>query len=176
LGLEQELVSHIDKIQGPKDTTLQERHSREVSTTPRDPANDQRVNQELDITEEFLRESKRLREIVALKASGKTKTGRINLSKISKKRLRRSRTNTVKIQGDFNKREGINAIEISRRKEEDECLRCAWPSDRTGSHQVKDCLRQIKLTPGTAEFSKAQKKSSMPLESSGSADSSEVNG
>jgi len=71
LGLEKELVSHIDKLQGPKDTTFQERLHREVSATPRDLANDQRIDQVRDNTKKYLRESKRLREIAALKVSGK---------------------------------------------------------------------------------------------------------
>jgi len=90
LGLEKKLVSHINKLQRPKDTTLQERLHREVSTIPSDLANDQRIDQVLDNTEKYLRESKRLREIAALKVSGKTITDRINPSKISKKYLKKS--------------------------------------------------------------------------------------
>jgi hypothetical protein len=46
--------------------------------------------------------------------------------------------------------------EITRRRENDECLRCAWPSDRKGSHRVQDCRHPIKLNIGTASFAKAK--------------------
>ena len=35
-------------------------------------------------------------------------------------------------------------------------MRCAWPSDRKGSHQVKKCIRPIKLDKGTASIPKAK--------------------
>jgi len=177
LGLEKELVFHIDKLQGPKDTTLQERLHQEVSATPRDLANDQRIDQVLDYTEKCLRESKRLRGIAALKVSGKTITGRINPSKISKKDLRKSerksKITTVKLQRDFSKTEGTDASELSRRKAANECLRCAWPSDRKDNHRVKDCRRQIKLTPGTVGFPKTHRKLTTHLGSSSSEESFE---
>jgi hypothetical protein len=50
--------------------------------------------------------------------------------------------------------EGIEENEVRRRKEAGECLRCAWPSDRKGTHWVKDCIRPIKLDKGTATFPK----------------------
>jgi hypothetical protein len=50
----------------------------------------------------------------------------------------------------------IDKVEINRRRGNDECLRCAWPSDSKGTHRVKDCRRPIKLNKGTASFSKAK--------------------
>jgi hypothetical protein len=35
-------------------------------------------------------------------------------------------------------------------------LRCAWPADRKGKHNTKDCYRPIKLDKGTADFPKAK--------------------
>jgi hypothetical protein len=35
-------------------------------------------------------------------------------------------------------------------------LRCAWPADRKGKHNTKDCYRPIKLDRGTADFPKAK--------------------
>jgi hypothetical protein len=57
---------------------------------------------------------------------------------------------------DFVKTEGIEFSEIEQRKAAGECLRCAWPSERKGSHRVKDCIRPIKLDKGTATYPKAK--------------------
>ena len=57
---------------------------------------------------------------------------------------------------DYSKKEGIEVGEIERRKAAGECLRCAWPADRKGTHQVKDCIRPIKLDTGTAAYSKVK--------------------
>ena len=173
IGLEQELVFHIDKLQAEKNTTTlqgeknttklqgegdtipQEQLPREVLTTPRDLVEDHRIDQVLDCTELYLRESKRLREIAALKVSRQTATGRINPSKRTRKSSRKERRISKVVatnkQNDCNsKTEGIDDSEMKRRKAAAECLRCAWPSDRKGIHRVKDCVRQIKLDKGTA--------------------------
>jgi len=42
-------------------------------------------------------------------------------------------------------------------------LRCAWPSDRKGSHRVKDCIRPAKLDKGTASFLKAKEYQKMKI-------------
>jgi len=158
IGLEQELVSHIDKLQGQDNTILQEQLSREVSATPRDLAKDRRLDQVLDCTEQFLGESRHLREIAALKISGGTSTGQVDPVRKIKKSLRLAKRIpkgiTTDKGKDCNKTEGIIDSEISRRKAAGECLRCAWPCDRKGSHRVKDCVQQIKLDKGTAIFSK----------------------
>ena len=52
--------------------------------------------------------------------------------------------------------EGIPGDELDRRRKERECLRCAWPVDRKGKHNTKDCYRPIKLDKGTADFLKAK--------------------
>jgi len=83
IGLEQELISHIDRLQGQKDTKSSEQLPREVSATSRDLTEDSREDQVLDSTEQFLKESRQLREILALKTSGTTTTGWINLLKKS---------------------------------------------------------------------------------------------
>jgi len=205
LGLEQELVSHIDRIQGPGNTALPKQRSREVSPTPRDLVNEQHDNQVFNNTEnhttkevrdpviqippgnhcsvvlesredrqdqilneceEYLRDSKRLREIAALKATGRTLTGLVNPTTISKKRLRKkdqykrksaglsqaiiSREAVVVNQKSYDRIERICPTEIQRRKSAGKCLRCAWPEDNKGSHRVKDCRRAIKLDKGTA--------------------------
>jgi len=97
--------------------------------------------------EEYLQDSRRLRDLVALKAKGKTRTGRINPLASTKSALKVKKR---KNGSDYFKTEGIEEAGISRRKSAGECLHCAWPSAQKGSHRVKDCLRNIKLEPGTA--------------------------
>jgi len=58
---------------------------------------------------------------------------------------------------------GIESSEIQRRKSAGECLRCAWPSDRKGSHRVAECRRPIKLDKGTAAFPKAKEYQKMKI-------------
>jgi len=154
IGLEQELVFHIDQLQGQENTILQEPLPREVAATPSDVAGDRQVDQVLDCTEQFLKESKWLREIAALKISRETSTGRINPLRQTKKSISKDQRITKSIatdkQTDYSKTEGIDNSEISRRKAARECLRCTWPFDRTGNQLVKDCIRRIKLDKGTA--------------------------
>jgi len=156
IGLEWELVSHINKLQGEKNISPEEQLPREVSVTPRVLAEDQRIDQVLDNYEQYLRESRRLRGIAALKVSGETTTGRINPTRKSMKYLRQpkrvSRAAAIKKQKNCSKTDGIDDSEISRTKAAGEFLGCAWPFDKEGSHQVKDSIRGIKLDKGTASF------------------------
>jgi len=116
------------------------------------------VNQELDYTEQFLEESRRLREIAALKNSEGMTVGRIYpLNKIKKtlsiaKRI--SKDVATNKGNDCSKTGGIDDSEISTRKAAGEYSRCAWPCDRKGNHRVNDCRRRIKLDKGTALFPK----------------------
>jgi len=128
IRLEQSLVSHIERLQGQRNTTPAEQ-------LPRD----------------YPQESRRLGEIAALKVSGKTTTGRINPTKESKKNLRRSKRVPKSTAVEI---EGVEISEIKRRKAADECLRCAWPSDRKGNHWIKDCRRPIQPDKGTAPYAK----------------------
>jgi len=140
--LEQGSVSHIDRLQGQEDTTLQEQLPSDVSAIPRDLTEDRRIDQVLDCTEQYLRESKRLREIAALKISGEMTTGRINPSGRIRRSLRKakriSKDVVTNMRKDYSKTDGIDVSEISRRKAANECSRCAWPFDRKGNHRVKD--------------------------------------
>jgi len=158
IGLEQGLLSHIDRPQAQGDTILIEQLPWEVSATPRDLTEDQRVDQVLDCTEQYLRESKQLREIASLNISGKMTTGRINpLGRIEtslKKAKRICKDVATNKRKDYSKTEGIDDSESSRRKAVNECWCCAWPFDRKGNHRVKDCVRWIKLDKGTAIFPK----------------------
>jgi hypothetical protein len=164
IGLEQGLVNYIDNIQSRIDVTIipakVPRTRRSVSPIPRVIQEDQRQEKVLKECEEYLRDSKRLREIAALKATGKTLTGLINPTPISKKFLRkkdRTHRQQSRPKPELPKTEGIDEAEIQRRKGEGECLRCAWPSGQKGSHRVADCRRPIKLSKGTACHPKAKK-------------------
>jgi len=164
IGLEQELANYIDNIQSRVDVTIipekVPRVERTVSPIRRDNQEDQRQDKILKECEEYLKDSKRLREIAALKATGKTLTGFINPTAISKKCLRKKdqyKKKPVDLPKRGNSRTaGIDQAEIQRRKETGECLRCAWPIDRKGNHQVADCRRPIKLDKGTASYPKAK--------------------
>lgn len=56
----------------------------------------------------------------------------------------------------YKETKGIDSAEVERSNAAGECLRCAWPSDRKGSHRVKDCKRPIKLHQGTASYPKSE--------------------
>jgi len=64
---------------------------------------------------------------------------------------------------DYGQTEGIQASEIARPKSAGECSRCAWPSDRKGTHRVKDCRRPIKLEKGMASLPKAKEYQKMKI-------------
>jgi len=64
---------------------------------------------------------------------------------------------------EFQETEGIEASELERRKAAGECLRCPWPSDRNGSHTVKDCKRPIKLDKSTASYPKVKEYHKMKI-------------
>jgi hypothetical protein len=152
IGLEQGLVTYIDNIQSrievkvtsvrvPQEPAPVTRGS--VSPQPRDIQEDQRQDRILKECEEYLNDSRQLREIASLKAKGRTSTGLINPTPISKKYLRKKdRVNRKQSnqKSGSPKTEGIESSEIERRKIAGECLRCAWPSDRKGTHRVKDCV------------------------------------
>jgi hypothetical protein len=48
--------------------------------------------------------------------------------------------------------EGIENSELARRRAAKECQRCAWPADRKGNHNTMKCIRDIKLSKGTADY------------------------
>jgi hypothetical protein len=170
IGLEQGLANYIDNI-GSRSivTIIPERIpsvGRTVSPIPRGTQEDQRQDQVLKEVEEYLQNSKRQREIVNHKRSRETKTGRITPYKVIQDQFRVSTKTLRKKDRGIRKQAlpavkehtttGINEEEIQRRRKTGECLRCAWPSDRKGAHQVTDCCRPIKLDRGTASFNKSK--------------------
>jgi len=170
IGLKEALINHVDKLH--ERTTVRKEHTtKEVSDpviqiTPEIQDSEVQQSKEdhkdkiLKECEEYLKDSRRLREISALKATGKTLTGFINPTAISKKHLRKNdrykRKLAEPLKRGLAETPGIDEAGIKRRKENGECLRCAWPSDRKGTHRVKDCRRPIKLNKGTASFTKAK--------------------
>jgi hypothetical protein len=91
--------------------------ARAVSSIPRDNQEDQRQDTIRKECEEYLKDSRRLREIAALKATGRTLTGLINPTPISKKRLRKKDRVNSKQSNQASghlKTEGIDDAEIQR--------------------------------------------------------------
>jgi len=81
--------------------------------------------------EGYLRNSWRLGDVAVLKAKSRIKKGRVNPLRTTKNSLRVAKDQQSK---DHSRTEGIELKEIERRNIAEECLRCAWPSDRKGSH------------------------------------------
>jgi len=173
IGLEQGLINYIDNIQSRIEVTVtsdkalyisvatsepfdkeQSDKRKSISPVPRDIQEESRQYQVLEVCEEYLKESRRLREIVALKSKGTTQTGQVNPTGISKRTLRKGNKPVGK-QATSTKKSltGIDGAEITRRRKAGECLNCTWPADRRGIHRVQDCYRPIKLDKGTAYFS-----------------------
>ena len=98
IGLDQSLTTFIDNSQIRVNViiTLEKvpNGGRTVSPTPRDNQEDQRQNKIIEECEECLKDSRRLRDIAALKATGKTPSGFINPTAISEKHLRKKERNS----------------------------------------------------------------------------------
>jgi hypothetical protein len=172
IGLEQGLANYIDTIQSRINVVVSSEKAPEarksVSPVPRDNQEDQRRDTILKECEEYLKDSRRLREIAGFKATGKTLTGFTNPTAISKKQLRKKdrykrkqaespRKGVPRAVGESVPRiAGLDSTELIRRKEEGECLRCAWPADRKGAHRAANCRRPIKLDKGTANYPKTK--------------------
>jgi hypothetical protein len=164
IGLAEELVLHIDKLHGrrvvkaPVWSRTDSIAPKESKPIPEEPIKE-RQDKVLKECEEYLKESRRLRDIVALKSKRTTKSGRINPTLISKKLLRqkdRPKRKKIVPADNRHKTTGIDEAEIQRRKGEGECLRCTWPADRKEAHRVQDCISPIKLDKGTASYPKGK--------------------
>ena len=142
LSLEQRSFSHIENLRN----RFQERYVAETITEEARLELNRQDNISREC-EEYLRDSRRLLDLVELKAKGKTKTKRINPLASSKHSLKVINDKKRK----YLKTKGIEVTEIKRKKEAGECLRCAWPPDQKGHHWVKDCLRNLKLDSATAK-------------------------
>ena len=135
---------------------------RESSSITRNLQEEEGDQQDMVLREskDSLRKSRRLRDLATVKSTRETKAGRINPLDSTKRRLRssgkgRKKSGHKEKEKSYPKTEGIAFNEIDRRKSAGECLRCAWPSDRKGTHWVKDCIRPVKRDKGTASYPKA---------------------
>jgi hypothetical protein len=177
IGLERGLINFIDDIQSrievqvipdevPEGSNEAPEENWKVAGEAPEETTEERQDKVLKVCEELLRDSRRQRDIAALKSKGKTKTRKINPLPISKQALRKKYNGSAK---ENLKSEGISDIEIQRRIREGECLHCAWPSKRKAAHKVKDCIRPIKLDKSTASYpkEKAYKQAKILKESSG---------
>jgi len=156
IGLEQGLINYIDNIQSRIEVTVtsdkapyipvttsepfdkeQPDKRKSILPVPRDIQEESRQDQVLEECEEYHKESRRLREIVALKSKGTAQTGRVNPTRISKKTLRKGNKPVGK-QATLSKKSltGIDGDEITRRRKAGKCLNCAWPANRKGNHRV----------------------------------------
>jgi len=202
IGLEQGLVNYIDNIQTRQKVNVLPGkaldNKKTISPVPRDIQEDKRQDQILMECEEYLQESRRLRSIATRGVDKSVRTGQVESTRVSNKFLKKAdrkgrrnpksdicqpqRVEKNRRAKVFHRTEGIDEAEIQRRKSEGECLRCAWPADRKGTHKVKDCIRSIKLERGTASYPKAKEyqkikradiQSSITEDSSGTSSSEE---
>ena len=167
--LESGLIIHIDNLRIRAEKPCQNTGTVNRSIPEEDHDSKRQANV-LQNCEQCLYESKRLRGLAALKATGKTQTGCINPVKSSRRILKSSKKEGTK---NYYKTEGIDLHEINRRKSAEQCLRCAWPADRKGSHRVKNCVRPIKLDKGTANYPQAKLPKAEIFETSGNKTSEE---
>jgi len=160
IGLEQGLLNHIDNLQSqvevfqaPENTPT----GAQIINPPRlhiinkyESRNSESDKQDriLKDCEEFLRSSRAAKRKID-KNSGKQKKE----SPVSKQVTRHSKVVRTRTSSKPTT-EGIDRTEIDRRKAAGECLRCAWPGDRKGAHQIKTCHREIRLEKGTATTKK----------------------
>jgi hypothetical protein len=143
IGLEQVLINYIDNLQSriqttvlseaaqDKPDTISEAPTKEqpdkqwpISPVPKDIQDHTRQDRVLKECEEYLKESRRLRDIASLKSRGTTSTGRINPTPISKKYLKKKDRKDRSIT-EPSRIVGIDEAEIQRRRTARECLRCA---------------------------------------------------
>jgi len=151
IRLQPELITYINNLQS---CCKKEQIQCEVTVTPKDEAMESKKDRQDTIMkecEEFLRDSRRLRDIANLRSTGITKSGRTNPRKSTKQALKASGK-----RSDYHSTEGIVSDEIFRMKAAGECLRCARRPDKKGTHRVKDYFRPVKLEKGTAWYPKVR--------------------
>jgi hypothetical protein len=88
IGLEQGLVNYIDNIQSRNEVTISSEEIPDKSVIASEEYGEDRKDRVLKECEEYLRDSRRLQESVALQASGKTKTGWISPLASTRQQLR----------------------------------------------------------------------------------------
>jgi hypothetical protein len=147
LGLQAGLVIHIDNIRARLEIAIVREDGPSTIRKSSEGTKMDRQDKMLREYEEYLQDSRRLHDLETLKATGKSRTGQIHPLASLKESLRIARQKKAK---DYSRTEGIEATAIERRKGASECLCCAWPPGQKGSYRVKDCVRKIRIAPGTA--------------------------
>jgi hypothetical protein len=89
IGLDRGLVNYIDNIQSRIEVSVISEEIPDNTAVTSEKQEEDRQVQILKECEEFLQDSRSLRGLAALKATGKTKTGQINPTPISKKALKK---------------------------------------------------------------------------------------
>jgi len=165
IGLEQGLTSFIDNLQSRRKVVVIPEEPEAVvrKTVSPDPKDIQEERREriFKECEGYLRDSRQLGRVATLKATGKTLTGLINPTAVTKRHLRKEarhkRRLVESLEERFPRSAGVDETEVERRKKAGECLRCAWPSERKGAHRVKDCRRPVKPDRGTARLPRKER-------------------
>jgi len=168
IRLQQGLINYINLIEGRRNTlgSYQQISEQEVSSTSSDFQADKRNQRILDQADQFVKQSKvsrntlgglgRVNSLPATKTQLKKARKERNSSRTTLGAKKISKVAATNKKEDYTKTEGISNSERARRKVAGECLRCAWPSSIKESHQVKDCIRPIKLDKGTAKYPEAK--------------------
>jgi hypothetical protein len=158
IGLQQGLISHMDNLR-VRSEIIEAGSYLDIGTSKDSalPCESDRQDIIPRECEEYLRDSRQLREVAKLKTLGIKRTSHVKSLTAPKRIKRVDRKTSRASRKDHSKTEGISDTEISRRKSAGECLRCAWPVERKGHHRVKNCVRPIKQTSGTASHPKEKK-------------------
>jgi hypothetical protein len=115
-----------------------------VSTTETDIHNEVINNCEL-----FLEQSKQESKAIGRKNR--------QVSTLVKKKVIQKNRKIKPVKTFGTQTEGIDGLELQRRKAAGECQRCAWPQDRNGGHKTLDCFRWKKIEKGTVPVPKNKK-------------------
>jgi len=145
-------VIHPDRLFQVQDSisNQEEKKNQELSELESEPeitSEDNLHNSILDNSEEFLRQSAFKRKMVARR--------NLQISRKLIKELHRIEKHKQKPRKNWkDQTEGIEASELKRRNQADECECCAWPKDRKGGHNTTDCFRWKRLEKGTVPLPK----------------------
>jgi hypothetical protein len=167
LGLQEELVIHIDHLKAQKEAIRATIPDTKISSLDIDihpdrlaniqnPDNDNCTsdgdsvstteieihNEIIDNCETLLAQSQQER-----KAIGRT-------TRQASRGIKRKANMKKPVKTFGTQTKGIDGSELRRRKAAGECQRCAWPRDRKGSHKTLDCFHWKRIDKGTAPFPK----------------------
>jgi len=151
IGLQWGLISYIDTRQSLEAMISARPNTPVLESVIWSDSKPKRQHKILKECEEFPWDWRQLRDITKLKRTGKTRMDCIN-SLVSTKKILKGKNR----EKTYTKTEGIESSEIERMKSTGECLRCAWPPERNGSHRVRDFIMPIKLDQRTLCYPKGK--------------------